>query len=67
MFYGRQKNFMKIFTDQSPESFLERKRGKQKQLSHLTLPDGIITDSEKEINNITKALFDLETAVDNSS
>ena len=36
---------------------LERKRGKQKQLSHLTLPDGIITDSEKEINNITKAFY----------
>jgi hypothetical protein len=34
---------------------LERKRRKQKQLSHLTLPDGSITDSEKEINNITKA------------
>jgi hypothetical protein len=34
---------------------LERKRGKQKQLSHLTLPDGSITDSEKDINDITKA------------
>ena len=23
MFYRRQKNFMKIFTDQSPESFIK--------------------------------------------
>jgi len=36
---------------------LERKRGKQKQLSHLTLPDGSITDSEEEINDITKAFY----------
>lgn len=36
---------------------LERKGGKQKQLSHLTLLDGSITDSEKEINDISKAFY----------
>jgi hypothetical protein len=36
---------------------LERKRGKQKQLSHITLPDGSIVDSEEEINDITKAFY----------
>ena len=50
---------MQMISDKPTKYFfdLERKGGKQKQLSHLTLLDGSITDSEKEINDISKAFY----------